>query len=236
MDVSSDQLLELAKERFAADDYYGCIHLLSELVATGRAFADAHHLLGLAYFLIGQPVRALESVDRALALNPKYVEALMHRSIVLGALGRGEEAAETLVQARVAGGEMRGGIPAHHAAKLANHHAALGEAYAEAGALAHAVDQYRSALRLGPAFHDLRYRMARLLLEAGRALEAREELEQVAASRPGSADAQAALGLACYLSGDVATARDVWLALRKERPDDTRVRAYLSMLDRAGER
>jgi tetratricopeptide (TPR) repeat protein len=235
MDVSSDQLLEQAKDRFAADDYYGCIHLLEELVSTGRAFADAHHLLGLAFFLIGQPERALESVDRALALNPRYVEALMHRGIVLGALGRGDEAAETLVQARAVGGESRGGIPAHHAAKLANQHAALGEAYAEAGALAHAIDQYRAALRLGPGFHDLRYRMARLLLEAGRALEAREELETIVANRPGSADAQAALGLACYLSGDAATARATWQALRAERPDDKRVRAYLSMLDRAAD-
>jgi tetratricopeptide (TPR) repeat protein len=226
-------LLERAKERFEADDYYGCVHLLEELIASGRAFADAYHLLGVAYFMLGQPQRALESLDRALAENPRYLEALIHRAIVLGSMGRSEEAEETFAKARAIGSETRGGIPAHYAAKLANQHAALGEAYAEAGALERAIEQYRAALELGPGFHDLRYRLARLLLDAGRAREAREELERVAAARPGAADVRAALGLACYLSGDAGTARRLWEELRQERPDDVRIKAYLAMLDRA---
>jgi len=71
-----------------------------------------------------------------------------------------------------------------------------------------------------------------LLLQAGRALEAREELERLLAARPGSAEARAALGLACYLSGDVATARAIWSALAAERPGDARVQAYLAMSER----
>lgn len=232
MDVSPSQLLEQAKERFALEDYYGCVHLLEELVGTGRAYADAHHLLALSYFLAGQPERALAAVDRALSLNPRYLEALMHRGVILNALGRGEEAEAAFGAARAAGGNDRGGIPVHHAAKLANQHAALGEAYAEAGALGKAIEQYQTALKLGPAFQDLRYRLAQLLLEAGRSLEAREELAQVVSARPQSPEGRAALGLACYLSGDVASARDVWTALAKERPADARVRAYLGMLGR----
>ena len=48
MDVSPERLVEQANERFQLQDYYGAIHLLEEVVATGRAFADAHHLLGLS--------------------------------------------------------------------------------------------------------------------------------------------------------------------------------------------
>ena len=81
-------------------------------------------------------------------------------------------------------------LNAHHAGKLANHHAALGEAYAEAGALDPAIAQYRTALMLGPAFQDLRLRMGRLLLEAGRTLEARETLGEVLQARPGSVEAK----------------------------------------------
>ncbi|GIW53501.1 MAG: hypothetical protein KatS3mg081_2856 [Gemmatimonadales bacterium] len=233
--LNPEQLLERAKERFDADDYYGCIHLLDELIESGRAFADAHHLRGLAYFMLGQPQRALESLDRALEENPRYLEALIHRAIVLGSMGRSEEAEETFARARAIGSATIAGIPAHYAAKLANQHAALGEAYAEAGAVDRAIEQYRAALELGPAFHDLRYRLARLLLDGGRALEAREELERVAAARPGAAEVKAALGLACYLSGDALTARRLWEELRRDRPDDVRIRAYLAMLDRAPE-
>lgn len=234
MDVSPSQLLDQAKDRFALEDYYGCVHLLEDLVGSGRAYADAHHLLALAYYLIGQPEKSLAAIDAALRLNPRYLEALMHRGVILGSLGRVEEAQEAFAAARTAGAGTRGGVAAHHADKLANQHAALGEAYLEAGGLSQAIEQYEAALRLGPAFQDLRYRLAQLLLEAGRALEAREELERLVAARPTSVEARATLGLACYLGGDGGTARAVWSALAAEQPGEPRVKAYLAMLDRAG--
>ena len=85
------------------------------------------------------------------------------------------------------------------AARLANEHARLGELYAEAGALAEAVLEYRRAVELGPRFHDLRLRLARLLLEAGNPLQAREDLEVILESRPDWVDAQVQLGMARYL-------------------------------------
>jgi tetratricopeptide (TPR) repeat protein len=233
MDTRPAQLLEQANERFAVDDYYGAIHFLEELVASGRAFADAHHLLGLCYYMVGQRERALEAVDQALKLNPHYQEALMHRGVLLSSLGRADEAQEAFGAARSATAAGRAGVPAHYANKLANQHAELGEGYLEAGALGQAIEQYQAALRLGPTFQDLRYRLSRLLLEAGRVLEAREELEKLVAARPQSAEAKATLGLACYLAGDPGGARAIWTELARERPGDPRVKAYLAMAERA---
>ena len=88
------------------------------------------------------------------------------------------------------------------------------------------------ALALGPGFHDLRYKLGRLLLEAGRALDAREQFETIVRARPTYLDAAAMLGLACYLSGDGLAARDVWRACRERRPEEPRIEAYLAMLDR----
>lgn len=233
MDVSPERLVEQARERFELQDYYGAIHLLEEVIESGRAFADAHHLLGLSYTLAGQHEKALEQLDRALALNPHYVEALIHRALVLNELGREEEATAVLRRAqRIDTGERGGGFPAHIAAKLANQHAAMGQAYLEAGGLAQAIDQYQEALELGPAFHDLRYKLGRMLLEAGRALDARDQFEAIVRERPGFLDAAAMLGLACYLAGDGLAAREVWEACRARRPEDPRVEAYLAMLSR----
>ena len=233
MDVSPERLVEQANERFQLQDYYGAIHLLEEVIDTGRAFADAHHLLGLSYSLSGQPDKALEQLDRALALNPNYVEALIHRALVLNDLGREDEATAILRQARQLGSEERAGFPSHVAAKLANQHAALGEAYVQSGGLNEAIAQYEAALALGPAFHDLRYKLGRLLLDAGRALDAREEFETIVRERPAFLDAAAMLGLACYLAGDGMAARAVWESLRARRPEDPRVEAYLAMLSRS---
>ena len=211
---------------------YGAIHLLEEVIATGRAFADAHHLLGLSYSLVGQQDSALAQLDRALALNPYYVEALVHRALVLNELGREAEADAAFRRAAQIGGVPRRGFPAHVAAKLANHHARLGDAYLESGGLATAIDQYQAALALGPAFHDLRYKLGRMLLEAGRALDAREQFEIIVRARPNYLDAAAMLGLACYLAGDGLAAKAVWEDCRERRPEDPRVEAYLAMLAR----
>ena len=232
MQVSADHLLAQARERFAVQDYYGAAHLLEEILETGRSFADVHHLLGLSLALLGQSERALAQFERALELNPRYIEANVHRGILLNQLGRDAEA-EASFRAAVAHGED--GTAGHSrpvAAKLANLHAELGEAYAEAGALSEALEEFRRAVTLGPAFHDLRYRLARLLLEAGRPLEAREELEAILAEQPDFLDAAASLGLAYYLSGDAAGAKEWWTRCQRRRTPDARVDAYLAMAQR----
>jgi tetratricopeptide (TPR) repeat protein len=220
MELSPRQQLELAKERFGLQDYHGSILVLEELIEGGAAFADAHHLLGLAYEMVGKPERALAAFDRSLELNPRYVDAHLHRGIVLAELGKELEATEAFALAREAGGGDQGGVSSHQAAKLANKHAELAEAYAEAGVLAKA------------GFYDLRLRMARHMIDAGRTLEARDELQTVVDARPEMVDAQAAYGLASYLCGEYATAQQVLQRLRAAAPDDPRVRAYMSLLER----
>jgi tetratricopeptide (TPR) repeat protein len=232
MDVSPEHLVSQARERFQLQDYYGAIHLLEDVVAAGRAFADAHHLLGLSYSLVGQADHALAQFDRALQLNPRYVEALVHGAIVLNELGREDEAGAMLQRAASASGESRQGLPAHVAAKLANQHAALGDAYVESGGLNQGIAQYEAALQLGPEFHDLRYRLGRVLLQAGRALDAREHFAIIVRNRPAYLDAAAMLGLACYLAGDGLAAREVWERCRERQREDPRVEAYLAMLAR----
>jgi len=231
MNVSSEHLIQQARERFALQDYRGAAFLLEEVVAGGRAFADVHHLLGVSYSLLSLPTRALEEFDRALALNPRYIEALIHRGMILIDLGRRDEAEASFQQAQQ-GDLLTAGLPAHAAGRLANLHAGVAEAYAELGALEPAIEQLTIATRLGPKFPDLRYRLARLLLEAGQTLEAREELELVVRTRPNFLDALALLGLARYLSGDAAGAEEVWRDCLTRRPEDARVEAYLAMLSR----
>src|SRR5258708_19156182 len=133
MDVGPEHLVEQANERFQLQDYYGAIHLLEEVIATGRAFADAHHLLGLSYSLAGQPDKALEQLDRALALNPNYIEALIHRALVLNELGREEEANAVLRRARQVTSERRGGVHRRVGGQLAHPHPAPPPAHCGAG-------------------------------------------------------------------------------------------------------
>src|SRR3989454_7963569 len=150
MDVSAEHLVEQARERFQLQDYYGAIHLLEEVVEAGRAFADAHHMLGLSYSLVGQQDQALAQLDRALGLNPHYVQALVHRAIVLNELGREAEADAAFPRAAQVGGGPRQGFPAPLAAPPAKQHAALGDAYLGAGGLTPAIGGDPAAPTPGP--------------------------------------------------------------------------------------
>jgi len=230
---SIERQLAQARDRFALQDYYGAIHLCARVLDAGCAFADVHHLMGVAYALLGQQERALAAFDAALAVNPRYLEATIHRALALAALGRVDEVTPTLRRAAEITPPPVAGFPAAVAAQLANRHAELGQAYAEAGARDRAIAEYRRALELGPRFHDLRYRLGRLLLEAGQVLEARDVLSALVAAHPHFVDAQAALGLSCYLSGDTAEAQRVWRECLATRPASARIEAYLSMVERA---
>ncbi len=232
MSADPGGLLTVARERFAAREYYGALLCLDELIAGGHAYADVHHLRGLSLSLLHREEEAIQAFDRALALNPRYLEAHIHRGLVLNHLGRTEEAAQAFAAAAASEGAPVAGLPGSVAARLANEHARLGELYAGAQVLDEAVREYRRAVMLGPGFIDLRFRLARLLLEAGNPLLAIEELEAILSERPQWVDARLQLGLARYLSGDVASATAIWQACRAEAPDAERVQAYLAMVER----
>jgi tetratricopeptide (TPR) repeat protein len=234
MDARPDHLLSLARERLDAGDPHGSVHALTELIATGQAFADAYNLLGTAYAMVDRREDALAEFDRALKLNPHYVDALLNRAITLSDLGRDDEAAEAFRAAQKLGAVDDTGFPAPVASRLANLHAELAEAYIEAGGTAQAIEQLEAATGLRPSFVDLRYRLARLYLEAGRAERARLELEGVVAQRSTFADAWLALGMARYLLKDTHGAKAAWQEAKKLAPQDPRIGPYLSLLARVG--
>jgi tetratricopeptide (TPR) repeat protein len=234
MDARPDHFVKSARERLDAGDAYGAIHILKELVQKGQAYADAHNLLGLALAKAGQREEALAEFDLSLTLNPRYVDAQLNRAVTLSDMGRTEEAQRAFAEAQALGAVDHTGFPAPAASRLANLHAELAEAYLEAGGRPQAIQQLEAAAALRPEFLDLRYRLARLYLDEGRLEPARDELYAIASRRPTFVDAHVSLGMAQYLLKDMAGARGAWEEARRIAPNDVRVAAYLSLLQRVG--
>lgn len=230
--ASESEVLTVARERFAARDYRGAALLFASAIASGQGYADAHHMLGLCHAMLESREAALQSFDAALRINPRYVEAHLNRSIVLGDLGRVSEAAESLSLAHELGRPDETGFPSVVANRLANMHAELGRAYREAGAMSQAADQFRSALRIRPGFADLRLDLARTLLDAGDPTAAARELDEILRDRSEWLEAMLLRGLAAYLAGHLEQAQSVWERAAEQYPEEPRLETYRSMLAR----
>lgn len=227
--MSTDQLIAKGKECLAQNDYIGAISSLREAADREPGYADVRHLLGLALGLAGQPEAALEEFDRALALNPSYVEAHLNRAITLNDLGRYEEARDAFRHAwdsdHTAGRPFSRSV----SARLANMHMELGDLYADLGSYPHAVQQYRSAANLRPDFLDIRTKLARALMESGNLETARRELRNVLSENPDFIEARITLGLVHYRSRHYDAAAAEWRACLARSPDHPKARAFLNM-------
>lgn len=195
-------------------------------------YPDALNLLGLALTMIGRPREGLAAFDRALAGNPRYIEAHLNRAVVLQQLGDAEAAQESFWRAEELGQPDSSGFPVVVANRLANSHSALGDEYREAGALGHAVEQYRAALALRPGFADIQYKLGRALLEQGDHAAAGAALAEALELRPGWLDGMLLRGMALYLQGDLNGAARLWDDAAVRHPEETRIEVYRSMLAR----
>lgn len=231
VDLTPDPI-ERARERFAVRDYHGSVLLLEEAVGGGTGYADVYNLLGLSLAMVDRPTDALIAFDRALELNPRYVEAHLNRAVLLNGLGRTEEAAASFAIAEMLGQPDATGYPVVVGNRLANAHAALGDEYRAAGALDEAIAQYRRALDLRPGYPDIRMALGRALLEWQHYTEAAEALDLVLAVRPTLLEAMLLRGLASYLAGDRQAAERLWDRAAASHPGEARVETYRSMLAR----
>jgi tetratricopeptide (TPR) repeat protein len=225
-------VLTLARERFAVRDYHGAVLLLSEAARERALYADALNLLGLSLAMIDRTQDALQAFDDALERNPRYIEALLNRAVLLTQIGRHDEARDAYARAEELGRPDESGFPAVVANRLANSHAMLGDEYRAAGALDEAIAQYRRALALRPGFSDIRLKLARTLLEHGDYREAGGTIDHALRDRPDWLDAMLIRGLAFYLQGELDDAGLMWDRASARHPEEPRLEIYRSMLAR----
>ena len=106
----TERLLARARDRFTVQDYYGAIYLLEEIVASGRAFADVHHLIGVSLSLLGRSEEALGQFGRALERVRLLPELLTHGgSTGRKGAGRRRPVAIALARHRALAADVEGG-------------------------------------------------------------------------------------------------------------------------------
>lgn len=228
MDVGT--LIARARGLLDSGQYAEAVHCLESAVRRQEHFPDLHNLLGLALSLAGEPLRAETHLQRALELNPRYAEAHLNLAILLFERNAYAAAREHLREFnRVVRGNPAS-FPEPALDDLARRHSELAARYRAYGLLEEAEVQLRAAVRLRPAYSDLRLQLVRLLFERQKVEEAAQQVEVLLQQRPEYSEAHLLRGQIELARGRVDEARAAWLGIRTGAAA-TQARALLEGLE-----
>jgi tetratricopeptide (TPR) repeat protein len=225
--------VRLGRASFERGDDELALEALTRVLDAHPRYADLHYLVGLVHERGGRLDEAVASFERALAINPRYAECALALASVFEQRGEWERSralATRLGAAAAAASPQNGALDPTTAGKLANLHAALADAYREAGEMREAVQSFRRALDLAPTFHDIRFRLGVTLREAGLPAQAIAELKRVRRGNPGFLEAAVQLGLTYWSLGRSEQAVAEWERVLAADPLREDARMYLRLV------
>jgi tetratricopeptide (TPR) repeat protein len=230
MDEHTKQLLLLGREHYQRRELHEAEEMLRQVLEREDRLADVHDMLGVIAHARGDFAQAEHHFERALSLNPSYTEAALNLAVTYNDRGKYEAARQ--VYARITGtpnGPLQGLDPFARG-KIANMHAEVGQAYADAGLVREAIAEYEKAVALCPQFADLRTRLGSFLREINDVARAREQYEAAVDARPNYVPARIQLGVTLLAMGETAAAADHWRKVLEIEPDNARARMYLRIM------
>src|SRR5262245_12058005 len=177
MDERIKGLLVRGREHYQKREFDKADYLLREVIEHNDSFADVFVMLGIIAHSRGDLHAAARYFERAVGINPSYTEALLNLAVTYNDLGRYEAARQIHSKVRKLGNSGPVQIDPFARGKLANMHADLGQAYADASLVHEAIEQYLKAVHLCPTFADLRTRLGNLYRDVGDMHRAREQYE-----------------------------------------------------------
>jgi len=225
---SARYLIARATAACERNEYAAALQDLSGVIERHPDFADVRNQAGLCRAMLGDAEGALDEFDHAIELNPRYTEAHLNRAIVLSELARLDDAELALGRAGEERARSSGALRPELADRIALSHGDLGDLYSEAGDTPAAVEEYTRALRIRPAFADIRMRLARALIAAGEAEAAVEELGRVLTERPSYVEARIRMGIALRGLGRLDEAVTEWRRCIELDPTNRMVSALLT--------
>jgi tetratricopeptide (TPR) repeat protein len=226
------QALALGREHYERHEYDRAEHFLQSVLDAQVDYADVHDMMGVIHHERGDFVRAASFFERAVALNPRYTEALLNLAVTYNDSGRYEEAREVFARMRASREGGGAGGDAYALGKIANLHAGVAQAYADAGYLEDAARELEKAVALRPEFVDLRVKLASLYRDAGRLADAERELVAACTQNPGYARARILLGVTLIALGRRAEAAARFREALVLAPDDKSAKMYLRFAER----
>ncbi len=196
--------LEEVQAQIDAEQYAAARDALEKLIATDPQNAEAHFMLGLTYFNLGEYPKAQASFSQAMTLEPERAAAVHHN---LGVLAYQTGEMETAVAEFKAALEADPNDPDSHY-QLGATYLQMAVSDSDPTYLQQAEAEFEQVLALAPGKPEALVGLGTLYLNQNKIAEAIELLEQAVQSNPEMREALFALGTAYFTSGDTAAAKE----------------------------
>jgi tetratricopeptide (TPR) repeat protein len=229
MDEHTKQWLLLGREHYQKREFDKAEPMLRQVLESSDRMADVHDMLGVICHTRGNFAQAEYHFERALAINPSYTEAALNLAVTYNDRGKYEAARQVYSRIRGAAAGSAYGLDPFARGKIANMHAEVAQAYADAGLVYDAIGEFEKAVRLCPDFADLRTRLGTLLREVNDLPRAREEYEAAIHTRPSYVPARVQLGVTLLSLGEADAADAQWRKVLEIEPENVRAKMYLRM-------
>jgi tetratricopeptide (TPR) repeat protein len=230
MDEHIKQLLLLGREHYQKRELDKAEPMLRQVLEQDDRLADVHDMLGVICHSRGNFAQAEYHFERALAINPNYTEAALNLAVTYNDRGKYEAARQVYSRIKGTPGGSLQGLDPFARGKIANMHAEVGQAYADAGLPREAISEFEKAVGLCPQFADLRTRLGTLLREVNELPRAREHYEAAVNARPSYVPARIQLGVTLLALGEASAAREMWQKVLEIEPENVRAKMYLRMM------
>jgi tetratricopeptide (TPR) repeat protein len=226
------QLLVLGREHYANREFEKAEQMLRMVLENEDRYADVHDMLGVVAHSRGNFLVAERHFERALELNPAYTEAALNLAVTYNDRGKYEKAREVYSRIKVGPSGTAHGLDPFARGKLANMHADLAQAYADAGLPREAIREYEKATSLCPHFADLQVKLGTLFRELNDLSAARTHYEAALQAKPSYVPARLKLGVTLLALGDPNAAEEHWRQVIALEPENSQAKMYLRMLER----
>jgi len=225
------ELLAIGKQYFDNKQYAQAESYLKRVMEKSGRYADVLNMLGVISHVEGKFASSIDFFEQALAINPRYTEAMLNLAVLYNDLGQYAEAKK--LYGKLKGGKGAGRAPIEPVlrGKLSNLHADIGDIYRSIGLYSYSIEEYRKALHLNPTYFDIRTKLGQALRENGQLSESIKELRAVLREDAAYCPALVQLGITSYSMGKVEEARKSWRAALAKEPDNEYARMYLRLCD-----
>ena len=224
------ELVIEGKDLFEKKDYESAETILKQVLSQTKRYADVQNMMGVIQHTEGRFSAAIQHFKKAIEINPRYTEAIMNLAVLYNDLGQYKDAKKLYDQLKKNPKVKDQNIEPVLRGKLSNMHMQVGDIYRSTGAHKLAIDEYDKALKLNPAYVDIRTKLGQSLRENGQVTKAVKELKSALKTKTGYAPARVQLGLAYYTQGKMNDAKKEWKTALNKDPDNDYAKMYLRLM------